>query len=104
MATYEITVNKLSDVLGEIKAAGLGEMFVVIGFEGGGPMPITAILNAPVVAQERWGDRLMSEEEAKSAADDTPQVICLQAPQMSPCGWLSRELKAKAASEESKQP
>ncbi len=92
---YEITVSKLHEILGRIKDAGHGDQFVVIAFEGGHGMPITEILNAPVGKGGRGADYLMSEEEAKTAPDDTPQVICLRAPMMSPVGWLSRELASR---------
>lgn len=93
---YEMTVNKLAEILGQVKEAGQGEMLVVLAFEGGHGMPITEIQNCPIGKGGRGGDYLMSEEEAKTAPDDTPQVICLRGPMMSPVGWLSRELAIRA--------
>jgi len=90
---YPMTVDKMLEVLGEIKAAGMGDMFIVISHGGGPPLPIEAIINPPIGTRERWGDYIMSEEEAQAAPDDTPQVICLQAPQMTPVGWLTREFQ-----------
>lgn len=92
---YEITVNKLHEILGQIKDAGEGKMLVVVRTEGAAPMPIVGVLNAGVGTRERYGAYIMSEEECKTAPDDTPQVVCLEIPQMVPVTWLSRELAAR---------
>lgn len=93
MSKYEMTVDKLLEVLGEIKAAGMGEMLVVIAFQGGHAMPIEEI-NNPGVGRLGY---LMTEEETKAAPDDTKQVIVLKGPMMSPVGWLERELQDRPA-------
>lgn len=94
---YEITVNKLHEILASMKHAGLGETPVVTQMHDGAPMPITEILNAPVGTREigRSGtcNYIMSEDEAKTASDNTPQVIVLRGPQLVPVGWLGRALK-----------
>jgi hypothetical protein len=88
MSKYEMTVDKLHEILGQIKSEGMGDLLVVLAFEGGHAMPITAINNPGVGA----AGYLMSEEETKAAPDDTKQVIVLKGPMMSPVGWLDREL------------
>lgn len=86
---YDLTVDKLLEVLGEAKAAGMGEMLVVIAFKGGHAMPIEEI-NSPGVGPMGY---LMSEKETKAAPDDTKRVVVLKGPMMSPVGWLERELQ-----------
>jgi len=91
---YEVTVAKLHEMLSQVMAGGAGEMLVVMATENLGPMPIMEILNAPIAVGKgyRGGDYIMPDEEAKTAADDTPQVLVLKAPSMVPIGWLGREL------------
>lgn len=89
---YDLTIDRLIEILTEIKTTTPGDSLVIVCGENLGPMPVMNI-KAGYVGKGRVmrGDCDVINDEG----DDDRFVLVFETPMMTPVGWLNQVFDAR---------